>query len=868
MNKSTLAVTLLTSAGVVAAGAFLLRSSDNKGDAPVSAVETKSDKLDADGRPIPDIIKNNATKVVDITVENKIRDYKFEKLKDGLRAEGVELNAAGEVVFTSQHTGGKIEQKLVRAGAHKDGQLVRALDKSETVQANVRTGDTYGSVTYDSYFDGLGLEYKYDGQAVEEFFHMSDDLKAELVKKGADLRVTTLIPDLFRDDGVFVMDRQGNSAQNDYVDEPEKREAASHSKYMNGDIELYTGELELNTKGHRFVFPSAVAFDAKKNRKDLDRELVWTTKGLELTTIVPASWLSKAEGTVVIDPSIVESNTAVNLLTWNERNIVKDSMGWFHVAYMAIFNGRWRSHHTRSQDGVVWEDATVIQPTYGPGENTHYTPTLAIDGQDTLHVVFADHGHIPSYPAPGGINPKGSYTAWGHRLRHSYCLNRCNTKEWLPQNERDQLIAGTSAAHQRHYHAAIDGNNMLHMGWFENGGGANLIRYFQRSQAGVFSERQAPGFNYYHNHFVVDTNQAAQGGQVHFLGANRYGDTLVHHYVLDRNTNTWQTRPFLDIRAQSTGNGGRTRAYQSNASVDANNNIHYISQSYNAWGGTHSTTGAAAAPTHGIAYGRYDNATQTWVEIGFVREPDMVNRVHEQSPSVTVDAAGRAHVVWEYSTQPQPYILYSFKDTGSATWSAATQLLFSFGRQSHPQLRPRLSYPAGPNNVVTDGNSLDVLIKENDSVIQYFSTGAPVAGPQPSTPLDHTFIADTTPTFEWQRLSSDNGSNMSYTIQVSPTPIFTGCELATPVNCIVATTAGGATTYTVPAGSAIPDGQYRYWRVQGFRPPSGLPGPFGPIYEIGVDTSPPAQFDLTAPADNTDPGTRTPTFQWNAAVDN
>ena len=147
-----------------------------------------------------------------------------------------------------------------------------------------------------------------------------------------------------------------------------------------------------------------------------------------------------------------------------------------------------------------------------------------------------------------------------------------------------------------------------------------------------------------------------------------------------------------------------------------------------------------------------------------------------------------------------------------------------------------------------------VLIFNGDKIL-YISTGAPVEGPQPMLPLEHSFIQDTTPTLEWRRVSSDNGTNTDYEIQISNTPLFTGATW-TGVT-------GNANTYTVP--SAIADGQYRYWRVRAVN--SFAAGPAGPIFEVGIDTTPPNTFNLLTPANNSDPGTRTPRFTWEPAVD-
>jgi len=62
------------------------------------------------------------------------------------------------------------------------------------------------------------------------------------------------------------------------------------------------------------------------------------------------------------------------------------------------------------------------------------------------------------------------------------------------------------------------------------------------------------------------------------------------------------------------------------------------------------------------------------------------------------------------------------------------------------------------------------------------------------------------------------------------------------------------------------NGNYYYWRVSA-RNAANQQGPFSAISEVGCDTQVPGAFNLVSPADNTDPGTKTPTFRWNASVD-
>jgi MYXO-CTERM domain-containing protein len=74
----------------------------------------------------------------------------------------------------------------------------------------------------------------------------------------------------------------------------------------------------------------------------------------------------------------------------------------------------------------------------------------------------------------------------------------------------------------------------------------------------------------------------------------------------------------------------------------------------------------------------------------------------------------------------------------------------------------------------------------------------------------------------------------------------------------------GATSFAVPSGQALSDGQHE-WRVLA-KDAAGNSGA-SPTYTIGVDTTPPNAFSLSSPADGAGTGLPTPSLCWNAASD-
>ncbi len=854
MNAKNLgtAAAVLAGGSALAAAVFLWPVRDDKTDVEAPKETVATVETDAEARAVT----NNFVTAVKIE-QMKARDFNFDQVGSKFRAEGIELGAAGEVTMHAEQTGGKIDQHLVRAERVKGEKTTKVLARNEKATGATETAADTGNVRYDGFFAGIDLEYRYDGRQVEEFFHISDKLKAELVQSGDELVITSLMPGMFRENGDLL-----KSVQDTKVDQSNlKKDQRPFEPHDGLDVMKVHGGLEVNHAGHRFGLPAAYALDTTGIKHDLARTFAWTAKGLEVRTHLPNEWVQQSKGSILIDPSTVVGGTAVNLRTWNERNFIKDSNDNYHMGFMGVYSGRWVATHTRSTDdtGVSWEAPNIIEPNYGPSENTHYTPSIIIDSDDRLHATWSDHGHIPAQAAD-----KGTYSSWGHRLRYAWCDNACASGVWQPthsdaaESVRLKLVtvqAGigpTPARHQAYSHEAVDNADTVHITWAEWGVINARHRYFQRD-AGGLSEKAGTGWNDIHSQIVVDNNN-----QVHYLGSDYWNNYSIKHYAWDTGAEAWNVRPEMVPRKTTGGNGGRVHLREFTASVDVNNHIHVGVDAYDRWDLT----------TYHVWYGRYDDIQQGWENVELVYP--ITQAEHNYGPSITVDDNSLIHLVWYRAVQPNNLIMYARKQTGalgqpSPPWTTPERLVISTGTQYNPQIRPRLSWPTGPNNSVTPG-VVDVLIVENGSEILYQSTGSPVEGPQPNLPLDHTFVDNSTPVFEWRRVGSDTGGTgqnaITYVLEVAPTPVFdTFVNFPNGID----TGNNNSHTFSGAGGETIPDGEYRYWRVKA-RNGYG-DGPYGPIYEVGADLTPPNAFDLLEPADQSDPGTRTPRFTWEAAVD-
>lgn len=846
MNKRNLAVLTL---GVSALGAGLFWQAQRSKRAPVNEAPPAPPPV-AQAAPA-EITKNNSLVITKIDDPRRVRDFAFQKAKASFEADGVNITNAGELTMKSQVTDGVLKQQLVSAVVSKPGDKPKRLARNAAPQATVEAADKFGSLRYDSFFEGLDLEYKYDGKDVEELFHLGGELKKQLVESKSDLEITSLFPGLSQKNGAMIESADGLSSLPRTLPLPEgKVPPPMHTETTIASV----GTVVINNPPHRFMLPDAVAIDARGKRTQLVRTFNWTKNGLEVALRMPASVLSEMEGAVVIDPSIIDRGREIQIRTWNENNIVVDATGRFHIAYMGVSAGRWRAMYTQG-DGLNWETPTVIDPRNSPGEGTHYTPNLVIDANGTLHALWADYGNNAEAPVE-----RGRETDYGHRLHYAQCPNRCVTRNWGwngPNGftQYGRLLAPTPAYHQPYHHMAVDRDNIVHIVFEEQA--PYRQRYFQISGNGgaTLEERAGPGQNYHSSYVVVDNNNT-----IHYLGADYWNNYEVKHYVYNGPQDRWEPRANMVPRAGMPGaiqgdNGGRQSLHSLTAVVDANNNIHAAMQAYDHWW---------QAKWH-MVYGRFEQSganNGTWQDVGDVNKP-AATAPNEQYAMITVDNAFTAHLLWWRESDPQRLILYASKQAGQ-NWTPTQQLFYTNSSQSPPQVRRRLSWPQGPNNNVTAG-ILDVVYVLFGAELRYASTGGPVDGPVLFSPRDHAFISNTRPTFEWRRIGSDNGTNTSYTLELDSSPLFPNATVINVANNAVTHTLNGTAGTNGQVGQLLVNGNYYYWRVAA-RNAYGV-GPYSAIFELGADLTPPAAFNLLTPADNSDPGTKTPRFTWGAAAD-
>ncbi len=665
---------------------------------------------------------------------------------------------------------------------------------------------------------------------MEEFFHLSDTLKEELRREGADLEVLSVFPGLNRDHAFVNPDVLGGTPMMDAEGKP--------IAPIDADTGITMGTVELGVAGgHSFILPGAFAMDATGTKEALERTFTWTPDGLEVAVALNASWVDKAEGRIMIDPSLADWNASIDLSASYSHRVttVKDSIGHIHLVYKrywpaepgGLYPAGWYPTHVTG-DGTVWSAPRLID-YYRYGDDRVYGVGAVIDRTDTLHAFWGDYGNHPG---------RGT-TGWRHRVHYARCANRCaggNDWEWNGERGGSILFPGTYGHHLR-FAAAVDQDDNVHvvMNYTTN-------RYVRIDPAGVVTEPgPAPALgNSDRTMLVVD-----ESNELHLM-VGEPSNELLRHLTWDNATNNWVVKPGFQIVGDTSGNNTTRHSHRDlSASVDSLNRIHVCIDLYD---------GASYA----VGYSRWNPAAQNWEGTQPISPPPVnPSGWHQYGCQVTVDNDNAAYVF--FHRYESPYLLSYMVLPNGGAWSPLQYLLPGDRSEAlWPNARPRLSFPLGPNRSVPAGQP-ELFFRYRGSQLRYGLLGALVEAPIPAGPPDGGFLADTTPTLSWNRISRDDGTNTTYEVQFDTTPSFE--NNTSPI------ATGAATSYELSGTppELFVNGGYYYWRARATL--GGVTGPWGPIWEIAIDTDEPNPFTLIAPSDGAQIPTVTPTFEWQVATD-
>ena len=790
---------------------------------------------------------DNLTDISTLADERVARAASLHAEGKGIRGEGIDMPEPGTLAFTS-FNGAHITQRVAAADVvDRDGQR-RALARQPS--EGVATGDGQKSqARFADFFAGLDLEYTWDGRDIEEFFHLDDGLRQDVVRSGGSLVLTTVFPGL---------DPKNAALQNMRKEAPDPRTLAKGQPLpappLPGQPIDARGEVELYADLGRFILPPAVAIDGADHRSELDRRFAFTSQGLEVAVTVPASWLATTEGRVVIDPSVIDNRRTINLNDGNSYgySIVRDSLNRLHVVYAAVYDGSWSvAYSSSSNNGISWTRPTRVFS----GTSTVYylePPTLAIDSENTLHTAWSMYGEFSNDDGTVDTLDGNNFASL---VRYARCSDGCGASNWQFQgNPSGKFLTQSAASNTWEWgpRIAIDANDTAHLMYMVCSNDCFLTYLTIDADENITADLEAPGqYLWDYGLFIDPTNTPNVYYSDYACTPSNGCRYLLRRAVYDTNLGAWADDGEFDARQSSfannalgiCGNDNEAYLYGISGSVGPDGLMHIGFSIYNGCNGYF--------PAH-VAY---DTGADRFTDAVFVKQPDSSSGrfIYASNPLVTVDRENDVHFLWnERDTRNTLFV--AKKTAGTELFSAPEQLLRA-GNASPVKALCSKYFPAFMRGV--DGENLSILVVFGGNSLQYLSTGAPLDAPVPSAPRNHSYTDTTTPNFSWLKLRNDPGT-FDYLVEVDESPLFN-----TPSLTALRSNRAATVRFEALAGLSLRDEGCYYWRVRAEN--SVGSGPFSEPFEFCVDTTPPQPVRLIAPADGSDPGTRTPTFIWEPA---
>jgi hypothetical protein len=206
---------------------------------------------------------DNLTEISTLADDRAARAASLHAEGKGIRGEGIDMPEPGTLAFTS-FNGAHVTQRVAAAAIiDRDGQT-RALARQPS--DGVASGDGQKSqARFADFFAGLDLEYTWDGRDIEEFFHLDDGLRQDVVRSGGSLVLTTVFPGLdpknaalvkkFRDakynpEGYTLFSYAAVKAWADAANKAKSTEAAKVAAALrSGKFDSAVGVLEFDAKG-------------------------------------------------------------------------------------------------------------------------------------------------------------------------------------------------------------------------------------------------------------------------------------------------------------------------------------------------------------------------------------------------------------------------------------------------------------------------------------------------------------------------------------------------------------------------------------------------------------------------------------------
>jgi hypothetical protein len=414
----------------------------------------------------------------------------------------------------------------------------------------------------------------------------------------------------------------------------------------------------------------------------------------------------------------------------NSRKLVHASSNTLYATYHKKSGSYYEIYVASSTDnGATWQGATLISTYSGMDGYSQYYPSIAVDGNDHLHVVW--HGNATGYTSGSQIWYAEYNGAWQTPVRLSTYSGM-----------------DTSSNGEGYPSIVVDSSDHLHVVWYGDATGYTNYQIWYAEYNGAWQTPVRLSTYSGMDSYNQNAPSIAVDGNDH-LHVVWYGDATGYTsgaqiWYAEYN-GAWQTPVRLSTYS------GMNSYSQNDPSIaaDGNDHLHVV------WAGE--ATGYTS--TNQIWYAEYNGAAwQTPVRLSTYSGMDSSS--HQVDPSIAADGNDHLHVVWDgKATGYTDYKVWYAKYT---TGWAEPAVLQPTGQNRYPNVRWS-RYPA--SNIPTDG--MDYVFTEGTASpydIYWASTGTPFSG-SGETPISSgaVSISDTTGTITFAT---------STTYQISATTDF------------------------------------------------------------------------------------------------
>ena len=248
-------------------------------------------------------------------------------------------------------------------------------------------------------------------------------------------------------------------------------------------------------------------------------------------------WIKVAGGGYTIKAGVGYSGATGPI---NGRKVVRDFDGNLHCVWTDKRGSYNQIYYAKSIDGGEnWNEIALTT-----GENNQNFPSIAIDSNNNIHIVWA-----------------GFVNSWSQIRYIKY------TTSWQPIENL------TSENYDQQYSfIAIDNNNYLHIAWHgkhPDSASYNQIRYIKYTTSWQNIENLTIGnYHQYYPSIAIDSN-----GYVHIVWSGTYSGSTIGQIRYIKNTGFWQS--IENLTSEEYGQ------FSSSIAIDSNNNIHIV------WTGKH-----------------------------------------------------------------------------------------------------------------------------------------------------------------------------------------------------------------------------------------------------------------------------------------